>query len=196
MPRDILLPSGQGFVHGLAGGQVTFRLAGTVIDGLALTVIGGADFQFIQTAEHIQLGDGQPVSPLRRTALFKITVSSQPQRAPAAGGRAKFGAGLLEWSPISSNNSDGERTRPHAGGVGLDDPDHAIDGPGSDAAAAAGIAGNGIGGGHKRVSAVIDVQMGALGAFKQDLFTGAPAFCQNHGNVGDVWLQSLAYWVY
>ena len=64
-----------------------------------------------------------------------------------------------------------EGTRPHAGGVGLDNADYPVDVLGAHTAAAAGIAGHGVRRGNEGVSAVIDIQMRTLGAFEQDLFS-------------------------
>ena len=65
-----------------------------------------------------------------------------------------------------------ERSGPDPGGVGFGNPNHRIDFFGSDPRAAAGVSGQGIRRGHKRIGAMVYVKMGPLGALKQDLPSG------------------------
>ena len=76
-------------------------------------------------------------------------------------------------------------------GVGLDDADNAVDILRADTAATAGVARGGIGRGDKGVGSVIDIQMGALGAFEQDLFAGFTGLLKRHRHVGNIRFQSF-----
>ena len=63
-----------------------------------------------------------------------------------------------------------ERPGPDPGDVGLGNPDHVIDGLGSYAGAHHRAPSRGIGRGHERVSAVVDVEQSALSSFKENVF--------------------------
>jgi hypothetical protein len=80
-----------------------------------------------------------PVSPLSLTALFRITVSSQPQRRrrPVV---APNSAPVFEWVADVVKQFRWKWAGTHAGGIGLDNADHTVDILGAHAAAAAGIA--------------------------------------------------------
>ncbi len=56
----------------------------------------------------------------------------------------------------------GEGALAHAGGVGFNHADHAVDAPGAKPRADAGSAGGGVGGGDEGVGAEVDIEHGAL----------------------------------
>jgi hypothetical protein len=153
-------------------------LAGDLIDALAIVFIGGADFNSSNSPSTSSLVMARPVSPFSRTALFKNDRIQPAAASPPARWWRQIPRRSL--NPIADVVKQFGREGPgaHAGGVGLDDADDAIDIFRADAAAAAGIARGRIGGGDKGVGAVIDVQMGALGAFEQDLLSGFAGFLQ------------------
>ena len=80
----------------------------------------------------------------------------------------------------------GERTFSDAGGVGLGDADDLFDLAGRYTAACASTAGCRVGGSDKRISAVVDVQIGALGSFKKHALARSHRIVEIDSGVGDV----------
>ena len=72
-----------------------------------------------------------------------------------------------------------------ARGVGFGDARDVVDVRRPHARTVAGAARDGIGTRHIRISAEINIQTGALRAFKQDIFARAPRFIQQNAAIGD-----------
>ncbi len=120
-----------------------------------------------------------------------MTVSSQPQRASATGRCAEFSAFGLNGVADVIEKFGGKGAAADPGGVRFDNADNPIDHFGTDASAATGIAGNGVGRGHKRVGAVIDVQVRALRPFEKNLTAGSYGVVQFNRDIGHVRCQPL-----
>ena len=110
----------------------------------------------------------KPVRPLSRAESFKTTASNHPQRRR----RPVVEPNSTRTPPDgrrSHPGTPGERPAPHPGGVGLDDAQDVVQLSRAHAGAGAGAPRHRIGGGNIRIGAVVDVQVGALGAFKEDI---------------------------
>jgi len=80
----------------------------------------------------------------------------------------------------------GERAFADAGGVGFADAEGVINISGADAGAKACAASRGVAGGYVWISAVVEVEEGALGAFEQDAVVAADGFLEDMLGIADV----------
>jgi hypothetical protein len=108
---DVLFPSGKGLIDWFAGRQV-IEIGRDVRDSLAIPFIGGADVEFIQFAEHIQLGNGQAGEAVEAHRIVQDDRVQPAAASTPAGGGAELRSGLLYTVPISSNSSDGNGPAP------------------------------------------------------------------------------------
>ena len=80
----------------------------------------------------------------------------------------------------------GEGARAHAGGIGLDHGHDPVEGVWRAAAAGRGLARDGVGRGDEGVGAVIDIEMGALGAFEEHVAACGHGILDDRGHVAEV----------
>ena len=184
-------PAGQGFKDRLAAGEV-LGAAGEMLDALAIEFVGNTHLDLVELIEHVELGDRQAIEAVH---LHRITanhtVKPAATAAPARGG-AVFTAPVAEVVVEAALQLGGEGALAHPGGVGLGHADHPVDQGGADAGADAGPAGDRVGGGDVGVGAVVEVEQGALGALKQDVFAGPRCLVDRADAVDHVGGQALA----
>src|SRR5581483_6808275 len=184
-PAVELLVDGLGALHDFgAGGE--FR------DQPVLVAVGGADRDFLEPGQHVELGErdaGQTVHPDRVAHPDGV----EPAAAPGApGGGAELFALAAQSVAFGAVDFGRERAAADPRRVGFRDADHLLDVLRSDARARAGAAGDRARRGHERVSAVIDVEQRPLGALEEHALAGAHFLVEQQARVGHVVFELVA----
>ena len=141
-------------------------------EGFAVEFVAGADFDAVEGVESVEVGDREVVDAVDHSRVPDGDGVEPTAAAGASGGCAEFATHPVEHV-ADSLVFCGEWAFADAGGVGFYHAQHAVDVVRGYARAGAGATGGGVGTGNVRVSAVVDIEEGALGAFKQDF---APLF--------------------
>ena len=123
---------------------------------------------------------------LRRTAWRNITQSSQPARRRRPVTVPNSRPTSTRRSPSASSELRRERSGAHAGGVGLGDPDDAVEVARPQSGACAGAAGGRVRRRDVGVGAMVEVEERRLGALEQDVRPGCQGVVQETDGVGDV----------
>ena len=131
-------------------------------------LVTDADLDLVETVEDVEFGErdlGERVQPRRLAGHDGV----EPADASTATGVGpELVPALDERLPDLAVDFRGEGTGAHARDVGLGDADDRRDVARPEAGAGAGAAGDGVGGGHERIGAVVEVEEGRLGALEQD----------------------------
>ena len=190
-PVDLRGPPRQGLVHGPDLVQHGLVVRDVLEAGPVLTFVGDADLELVQRGEDVELRDcelGAPVEPHRVSEHHGV----EPAGATAPPGVGpELGTAVDEEIPdgVALGQFSGERAAADAGHVGLHDADDSVDGAGSDPSAGADPTRDGVGGGDEGVGAVIEVEVGGLGALEEDVLAGVEGLVEEVHGVGDVWLE-------
>ena len=182
---DVCDPALVLFVNGFTEGEV-FAGGRWVLDDLVAELVGGADFDGIQSVEAVEVGDGEFVSPIDHHGVADEDHVQPAAAAGTAGGGTEFAPHVVKHVADVFVFSD-KGAGPDAGGVGFADGDDAVDLPRWNAGTCAGTARSGVGRGNKRVGPVIDIEVGALCAFEKQALARFHRFVEGDGGVGDVW---------
>ena len=141
-----------------------------MIHPLTIELIGHTDLDFIELIEHIQLGDGQAIQAVDLHRIAANHPVKPATAAPTARGGAVLAAAIAKVVREAALQLSGEGPLTDAGGVGLGNSDDAVDQGWANPSANAGTTSHRVGGRHIGIGAVIEIQQGALGPFKQDVF--------------------------
>ncbi len=184
-PRGLGLPPLHGLVDRLDLGLGVLA-SGQVIDLTAVEAIAHAHFQLVQAVQDVELGQRQAVDSTGPYGL-PHEHGIEPAAAPRASGHgAELAALLADALPEPFGPLGWEWPLPDPGRVGLADAEHVADRGRSEAGAGGGLRGHGIGGGHVRIRAVIDVEQGALRAFEQNALALAPLLVEQRPHRVDI----------
>ena len=181
---EVLFPALMLFVDGFALLDVGDG-GGRVVDDFAVEAVGGADLDGVEAVEAVEVGDGEFIGAVDHDGVADEDHVEPAAAAGATGGGAEFAAHVVEHV-ADGFVFGGEGAGADTGRVGFGDGDDVVDHPRRDAGAGAGAAGGGVGRGDEGVAAVIDVEVGALGAFEEEFFAGLDGFVEADGGVGDV----------
>ena len=160
---DLRLPAGEGLVDGRGLLQHP-QARGEVVHALALQLVGHADLHLVEGVQDVEEREGDAVEGVDAHRV-PGGHGVEPAAAPGApGGGAVLVAPLADQVALCVLQLGHEGARAHAGAVGLEDADDALDAGGGDAQARAGPARRAVARGDEGVGAVVHVQHGALGA--------------------------------
>src|SRR5262249_17887031 len=154
--------------------------------------VGDANLDRRQTVEHIQLGDGQAVDAVDLHRAFECDQVDPAAAARTPGGRAEFVAAFAQRFAGGVVEFGGKRAAADARRVRLADAEHVVDVARAHAGAGAGATDGGVGRGHERIGAVVDVEQRALRAFKKYTFAVFAQAMQRGGDVVDHRLDVVA----
>src|SRR5690606_23255389 len=129
-----------------------------VLGALAAVLVGDADLQRVHAVEHVQLGDAQAGDAVDGDGALERDDVHPAAAARATGGGATFLAAVTQALADVVVQLGRERAAADAGGIGLGNAPHVVDGIGADAGAGQGAAHRGIRGGDVGIGAVVDVQ--------------------------------------
>ena len=192
LPRrgDVLPPAGHLLVYRDGAGDIALRHR-HLVGALAVDGVADTDRHGLQAGEHIEFGQevvGDPVDPGGVAGDHGV----KPAAAPRATGRhADLPAGLAQVGAVLVEQLGRERTGSDPGGVSLQDAEHGGDPGGSDTGSDGRPAGGGVGRGHVRVGAVVDVEQGALRALQQNGLASLQRLAQQQPGVGNAVGESL-----
>src|SRR5690606_14392750 len=184
-PADVRLPAGQLFVYRLALVEDPL-LAGELGEYLPLVPVGDRHLDGVERREDVELGQEEPGE---RVDARRITQRHQVQPAttsPPTCDRPVLPAQLDHLVADLVVELGGERPGSHPGDVRLRHADDLVHCLGADARSDQCPAGRGVGGGHERICAVVDVEQGALGSLEQHLLALLQPLPEQEGGVGDV----------
>ena len=161
-------------------------LAGHVIVGLAIGLVGSADLDAVDGTEHVELGERDV-----RQAVDVDGVARDDRVEPAAATLAPrrdtvLVPRLAQRRAVVVEQLRRERAAADAREVRLGDAQDLLDVRGADARAGHGAARRAVGRRDKRVGAVVDVELRRLGALEQDLLAGAQRVVEQPRAVDDV----------
>ncbi len=179
---DFFLPAGQRFVDGLGAAKIV-DVAGEARRLLAVDVVGGADLQLVEAAQHVEQHDGDRIDAAEPAGVAHGDDIEPAAAARAASDGAVFVAAVAQVLAGGVVLLGGERAAADAGRIGLHDADDAIDVAGRHAGAAGNADAGAVAAGDERIRAVIDVEQRALGAFEQQSLAG---FCGREQQLGRV----------
>ncbi len=150
---------------------------------MAPALVGGADLDLVQAGEHVELGHGDVGESAQAHGVAQDDQIQPAAAAAAAGGGPELLAFALEVVAVGVIQFGDEGSAAHAGGVGLDDAHHAVQGAGAGARARGRVGRRGVGGGHEGVCAVVDVELHALGALEEYAAAIAGGLAHQAGDV-------------
>ena len=127
----------------------------------------------------------RPSTPFSWNERRSAGMSIQPQRRARPVTEPNSLPRLPSLAPVVVGQLGGERTGAHARRVRLDDAEHVIEHPRSDAAARRGRARDAVGARHVRIRAVVDVEQRALRAFEQQRLAARARLVDQRGDVAD-----------
>lgn len=166
--RNVAFPAGHFFVYRFDLFQ--YVKAGRVFfEQLALVFVARADLDRVEVVEDIQTGDSQVVEAVQHSRVFDDSRIEPAAAAGTARNGAEFMARVAEVFADFVVLFRREGACADAGRVGFDDADDVFHAAGADAGAGAGAAGRRVGAGDEGIRAVVEVEHGRLGAFKEDL---------------------------
>src|SRR5699024_10060705 len=119
----------------------------------------------LDAGEYVQFGQHEVGERVHARGVAGDDRVVPPGAPRAAGGDAEFPADAAQALSPLVVELGGERPLADTGGVGLDDPDDAVDARGADPGASACTGGDRRGGGDERVGAMVDVEHGGLAGF-------------------------------
>ena len=165
-------PAFQRFINRL-NARLLGRIGGQIVNRLAVQHIAGANLNLVKAVQHIELGQRNAVNA-RRLDHLAHQHRIKPATAPLAPRhRAEFMAAFAQLLPDFIILLGRERPLAHPRGVGFGDAQHMIERGRAKPAAGRRLSGNGVGGGDKRICAVVNIKQHALRALKQNALTGA-----------------------
>ena len=144
--------------------------------GLAVEFVGRADFDHRHRVESVEVGDGKFVDAIDHRRVMRGDCVEPSAAARPAGGRAEFAAHPVEHV-AERVIFGGERSFTNARGVSFHHADDGVHAVRRHTRPGAGASGRGIRAGDKRIRSVVDVEVCALRAFKEQ------AFAAGHGVV-------------
>ena len=156
-----------------------------MIHTLTVQLVGHADRDFVEIAQHVEVGHRHLRRALHLAAVAGRHAVKPAHAARTAGGRAVFAAvaaALAQLLGLIAEQLRRERARAHAGGIRLRDRDDLFDAPDRNARAHRAVAGQRRGGRDHRVNTVIRVAERAELALQQDLLALANRL--HHVSVG------------
>src|SRR5688572_21638912 len=163
-------PSRKILVDGLALVEDSL-LAGELCERLALVAVGDGHPDRVERREDVELGQekaGERVDPHRVPQCHQI----EPAATPPPTRHCPVLATQLDHLVADFVVEFGrERTRPDPRDVRLRHPDDLVDCLGADTRSHERPSGGGVRRRHEGISAMVDVEQGALGALEQDLFS-------------------------
>ena len=139
-----------------------------MVEGLATQPVAGADPDFLEAVEHVQFGERDAGDARHRHRLAHQHRIEPAAAALAPRHRAEFAPDRAEPLADRVVELGGEGTGADPGRVSLDDAEHEPRGRGAEAGARRGGPGDGVGGSHERIGAMIDVEQHPLRAFEED----------------------------
>ena len=156
-----------------------------MFDLLAIQFVGRANFQGLEAVENIEFGQGPFINAAGHDGMVGDHGIEPAAAARASGGGTKFTADAAQLFAIGIEEFGGEWSLANAGGIGLEHTEHAVHAVGGHAGTRRSAAAAGVGAGHKRVGAEIDVEHDALGALKENILTGEDGGMQQRNGVAD-----------
>src|ERR1039457_5574998 len=178
------VPAGHVLVHGLDFRNLGHR-GRHAADFLAADAIAHADRNRVDVTQHVELGHHDAVETVDGSGVAqqgRIEPAATPR---TAGDRAEFFAAGADPLARAVEGLGGKGSAADARDVGLGDADDTVNARGRDTGSSAGPAGAGAGGGHEGISAVVDIEHGALRAFEHDGLAVADGVIEQHGGVAD-----------
>src|SRR5690606_26921961 len=148
------------------------RVQRGVLRALAAVLVGDADLQLLHAVEHVELGDAQAGDAVDGHGALERDDVHPAAAARAAGGGTVFGTAVADALAHFIVQLGRERAAAHAGGVGLGDAQHVVDGVRAHAGTGQCSAHGGVGAGDVGIGAVVDVQQRTLRAFEQYALAG------------------------
>src|SRR5262245_16033311 len=140
-----------------------------MFEELALIFIGDADFNVVIAVQHVELREaeaGEAIEPGRLPYHYRIepaAAAGATRRGPVLGAN---GAHTVTYLIVKLG---GEGAHANARGIGFRHPEDVIDARWRYTKARADGTDRGIRRGHKGIGAMVDVQHGTLGSFKQEV---------------------------
>ena len=163
-----------------------------LVDHFPVQLIVGADGDFIQIAQHVQLGQGNVGRGLHLNAVAGGNQVDGANPAGTAGLRAVLEARFPKGIRLSAEHFADEGAFAHAGGIGFHNADNLVDFGGGQTGTHRGVSGNGVGGSGVRVNAVVQIPQRAQLGFKQNLLPFRLRLAQIDTGVADEGLDLLA----
>ena len=165
------------------------------VERLALEPITDAHGNLGEGIEHVELGHGKPGEAVHADGVAYHDGVEPTAAARSPGGCPEFVSQLPDPVGHGRLRLGGERPVAHTSRVRLDDPQHGIDGRGSDARADRRSTGGRIGGRDVRVGAVVHVEQRALGTLEQHRLAALQRFPDDssriHRQRKEPWRQPL-----
>jgi hypothetical protein len=177
-------PAGHFFINGFAEGEFFSGKRG-VFQSLAVVLVSHADFDGGQTVEAVEVGDGEFVDAIDHGGMAEEDEIKPAATTGASRGGSKLAAHVVEHV-TKVVVLGGERSGTDACGVGFGNSYDAVDGARWHAGTSEGSTGGGVGGCDKGIGAVVDVEEGSLGSFKEEGFSRFHGLVQGEGGIGEV----------
>ena len=162
------------------------------VDHFPVQLVVGADGDFVQIAQHVQLGQGDVGCGLHLNAIAGGYQIDGADPAGTAGLRTVLEARLPEGVRFGTEHLTDEGAFAHAGGVGFHNADDLVDLGGGQTGTHRGVSGDGVGGGGVGVNAVVQIPQSTQLGFKQDFLPLRLRLAQIDAGVADEGLDLLA----
>lgn len=162
-------------MYSITGLALLCSVGNEFVDHFPVQLVVGADGDFVQIAQHVQLGQGDVGRGLHLNAVAGGNKVDGADPAGTAGLRAVLEARLPEGVRFGTEHLTDEGAFAHAGGVGFHNADDLVDLGGGQTGTHRSVGGNGIGRGGVGVDAVVQIPQRAQLGFKQDLLPSACA---------------------
>src|SRR5258708_10105615 len=147
---------------------ITERLSRHSVRFLDVHHIPHADWNLLQVVEHIQLSNHQPGDAVNHASVAKER-QIEPAGTPGTScDGAEFVAALAQIFSLYVEKFARERTAADAGAIGFGDTDDRVNRRRRHAGSCCGATGSRARRRHERISAVINIEHGALLAFEDD----------------------------
>ena len=161
------------------------------VDHFPVQLVVGADGDFVQIAQHVQLGQGDVGRGLYLNAVAGGNKVDGADPAGTAGLRAVLKASLPKGVCFGTEHFADEGAFAHAGGVGFHNADDLVDLGGGQTGTHRSVGGNGIGRGGVGVDAVVQIPQSTQLGFKQDFLPLRLRLAQIDAGVADKGLDLL-----
>ena len=161
------VPSGQAFIDRLDP-RLQGRASRQAANNFPVQAIARADFDFLQSVQNVQLGQGDACNAARDNGLAHHDGVKPSAAALTACYRPKLMAAFAETLADFIGQFRRKGAFADTGCIGFGDTQHIVQRAGPQACSAGGLPGNRVGTRDKGIRAVINVEHGALGAFKED----------------------------
>ena len=149
-------------------------MGGQIVVGHAVQIIADADFQFLESVEHVQFGQRNAGHARYRKRLPHQHGVKPAAAALTPGDRAEFMTAFAKPLADIVVQFGGERSGSDARGIGLGNSEYIAGAGWSDARTTRCGTGNRVRAGNKWIGAVIDIEQHALRAFEQYALAVAP----------------------